>query len=85
MWHDWRRRTLLRGSFALAIASVLPKGAHADWRLAPALTEGPFYPEAFPADSDPDRLQVARRTSTSSSRPSTAASSPRRCSWPTSR
>lgn len=59
MWHDWRRRTLLRGSFAIAIASVLPKAARADWRLTPAMTEGPFYPDELPAESDPDLLQVA--------------------------
>lgn len=74
MWHDWRRRTLLRGSFALAIASALPpslltRDARADWRATPAMTEGPFYPDELPADLDPNLLQVAGSTATAVGEP----------------
>ncbi|HKY95678.1 MAG TPA: hypothetical protein VJL84_10250 [Kiloniellales bacterium] len=69
MWHDWRRRTLLRGSFALAIGSVLPKPLRADRQPTPAMTEGPFYPEELPAESDPDLLRVADQTAPAQGEP----------------
>jgi len=59
MWHDWQRRTLLRGSLALALGSLLPRPLRAEWRPTPALTEGPFYPVELPADADADLLRVA--------------------------
>jgi len=51
---------MIRRSFALGLAgSFVVSRAFADSLVAtPAQTEGPFYPTAFPADSDNDLVQV---------------------------
>jgi protocatechuate 3,4-dioxygenase beta subunit len=53
------RRGLLRGSLALGAAAFLTPGAFAE-ELArtPRLTEGPFYPDRLPLDTDNDLLIV---------------------------
>lgn len=54
--HAFSRRLLLAGTAAL----LLP-GHHAladGLAVTPAQTEGPFYPAAFPADTDSDLVQV---------------------------
>lgn len=58
---DTRRRQALASLGALALTPWLP--AHARERAAtPLLTEGPFYPQSFPADRDADLTRVAGRT-----------------------
>ena len=56
-----RRTFLVRAGFAAA-APLLATPAFADDRPAtPRMTEGPFYPNAFPKDSDADLTRVAGR------------------------
>ncbi|MCW5594059.1 MAG: intradiol ring-cleavage dioxygenase [Burkholderiales bacterium] len=57
---DTRRRQALASLGALALTPWLP--AHAQERAAtPPLTEGPFYPQSFPANRDADLTRVAGR------------------------
>lgn len=57
---DPRRRRALAGLGVLALTPWLPAHAQAPERAAtPSLTEGPFYPRAFPADRDGDLTRVA--------------------------
>jgi protocatechuate 3,4-dioxygenase beta subunit len=53
------RRGLLRGSLALGAAAFFAPGAFAE-ELArtPRLTEGPFYPDKLPLDTDNDLLII---------------------------
>jgi protocatechuate 3,4-dioxygenase beta subunit len=53
------RRAWLRGSLALGTAAFFTAGAFAE-ELArtPALTEGPFYPDRLPLDTDNDLVIV---------------------------
>jgi protocatechuate 3,4-dioxygenase beta subunit len=53
------RRGLLRGGLALGAAAFLAPGAFAE-ELArtPRLTEGPFYPDKLPLDTDNDLLII---------------------------
>jgi protocatechuate 3,4-dioxygenase beta subunit len=53
------RRGLLRGSLALGAAAFFTRGAFAE-ELArtPRLTEGPFYPDKLPLDTDNDLLII---------------------------
>jgi protocatechuate 3,4-dioxygenase beta subunit len=53
------RRGLLRGGLALGAAAFLTRGAFAE-QLArtPRLTEGPFYPDKLPLDTDNDLLII---------------------------
>ena len=53
------RRGLLRGSLALGAAAFFAPGAFAE-ELArtPRLTEGPFYPDKLPLDTDNDLLVI---------------------------
>src|SRR4051794_18169320 len=53
------RRALLRGSLALGATAFLPAGVFAE-ELArtPRLTEGPFYPDKLPLDTDNDLVIV---------------------------
>jgi protocatechuate 3,4-dioxygenase beta subunit len=53
------RRGLLRGGLALGAMALFAPGAFAE-QLArtPALTEGPFYPDKLPLDTDNDLLVV---------------------------
>jgi protocatechuate 3,4-dioxygenase beta subunit len=56
---------MIRRSFAagLGAALLVPSGAFASTLVAtPSQTEGPFYPTAFPADSDGDLVQVRGQT-----------------------
>jgi protocatechuate 3,4-dioxygenase beta subunit len=58
MWHDWQRRTLLRGSLALALSGLMPAAVRAALQPTPRQTAGPFYPVDLPLDSDNDLLKV---------------------------
>jgi protocatechuate 3,4-dioxygenase beta subunit len=51
---------MIRRTFALGIGASLltPRAFAGDLAATPAQTEGPFYPTAFPADSDNDLVQV---------------------------
>src|SRR5438105_3410965 len=53
------RRTLLRGSLALGAMAWFTPGVFAE-QLArtPPLTEGPFYPDKLPLDTDNDLIIV---------------------------
>src|ERR1700738_1787478 len=53
------RRGLLRGGLALGTAAFFVRGAFAE-ELArtPRLTEGPFYPDKLPLDTDNDLLII---------------------------
>src|SRR5262245_32161743 len=54
------RRRILAWLGAAAIAPLAPTPALADDRKpTPRMTEGPFYPTSFPADSDADLTRVA--------------------------
>jgi protocatechuate 3,4-dioxygenase beta subunit len=53
------RRTLLKGSLALGAAAFLTPGVYAEeLSRTPRLTEGPFYPDKLPLDTDNDLLIV---------------------------
>ena len=67
---DPARRRALASLGALALTPWLPGHAHAQERTAtPSLTEGPFYPRAFPADRDADLTRVAGRGATAAGTP----------------
>ncbi len=55
-----RRRELLLGASAVALAASLPEAMAQSTGLVvtPGQTEGPFYPTAFPADMDNDLVRV---------------------------
>ena len=57
------RRRLIASAAAMLIAPTLwrPVRAQAARALTPAQTEGPFYPTAYPADSDFDLLVQSDR------------------------
>src|SRR5881394_2868189 len=57
--HSLTRRGLLRGGLALGAAAFLTPGVFAE-ELArtPRLTEGPFYPDRLPLDTDNDLIIV---------------------------
>jgi protocatechuate 3,4-dioxygenase beta subunit len=61
------RRRILRAGLGFGLAAALPGTitlpAFAQWRLrpTPAQTEGPYYPDRFPADVDNDLVEVAGR------------------------
>lgn len=51
------RRRFLRGSFALGASAFIVPGAFAEELVrTPAQTEGPFYPDKLPLDTDNDLL-----------------------------
>jgi len=53
------RRALLRGSVTLGAAAFLPLNLFAqEIALTPRLTEGPFYPDKLPLDTDNDLIIV---------------------------
>ncbi|HLX64849.1 MAG TPA: protocatechuate 3,4-dioxygenase [Planctomycetota bacterium] len=53
------RRTVLTGSMACGALALFAKGAFADaLEKTPALTEGPFYPDKLPLDTDNDLIIV---------------------------
>jgi protocatechuate 3,4-dioxygenase beta subunit len=53
------RRGLLRGGLALGASAFLTPGAFAEeLSRTPSLTEGPFYPDKLPLDTDNDLLIV---------------------------
>src|SRR5580700_6624895 len=55
----FNRRGLLRGGLALGAAAFFVRGAYAEeLSRTPRLTEGPFYPDKLPLDTDNDLLIV---------------------------
>jgi protocatechuate 3,4-dioxygenase beta subunit len=53
------RRGFLRGGLALGVAAFTTPGAFADELIrTPAQTEGPFYPDKLPLDTDNDLIIV---------------------------
>src|SRR6516162_5959602 len=53
------RRGLLRGGLAFGAAALFAPGVFAEQLAAtPRLTEGPFYPDKLPLDTDNDLLIV---------------------------
>jgi protocatechuate 3,4-dioxygenase beta subunit len=58
-----RRREMLLGASAAAIAASLPNLAvgSSGLTVTPGQTEGPFYPVSFPADMDNDLVRVTGR------------------------
>lgn len=57
------RRRIILALGAAAVAPLVPTPVLADAREAsPRMTEGPFYPRTFPADSDGDLTRVAGRS-----------------------
>ena len=53
------RRIFIFGMGAVAVAPLLPTPAlAADRRPTPRMTEGPFYPRSFPADTDGDLTRM---------------------------
>lgn len=53
------RRSFLRGGLALGAVAAAAPGAFADQLLrTPAMTEGPFYPDRLPLDTDNDLIIV---------------------------
>src|SRR5687767_14925612 len=56
------RRGFLRGGLALGAAAFTTPGLFADQLLrTPAMTEGPFYPDKLPLDTDNDLIIVNDR------------------------
>jgi protocatechuate 3,4-dioxygenase beta subunit len=56
------RRHLLRGGLALGVAAFTVPGVFAEELIrTPRLTEGPFYPDRLPLDTDNDLLIVSDR------------------------
>ena len=55
---SWTRRRFLSG-LAISAATFLPTGAFADELVrTPVQTEGPFYPDHLPLDTDNDLLII---------------------------
>lgn len=52
------RRNLLRGGLALGIAAFTKPGLFAEELVTPQMTEGPFYPDRLPLDTDNDLLVI---------------------------
>ncbi len=52
------RRNLLRGSCAFSAAAFCTPGLFADLLETPQMTEGPFYPDKMPLDTDNDLLVI---------------------------
>lgn len=65
MTHSTERRRVLAWLGASAAFPLLATPALADERPAtPRMTEGPFYPNTFPRDSDADLTHISGRTGT---------------------
>ena len=57
--HLFDRRQTLRGGLALGAAALFAPGAFAEQLLrTPSLTEGPFYPDKLPLDTDNDLVVI---------------------------
>jgi protocatechuate 3,4-dioxygenase beta subunit len=55
----WTRRGLLRSSFTLGAAALFVPGVFAEQLVqTPRVTEGPFYPDKLPLDTDNDLLII---------------------------
>ena len=55
----WQRRNMLKKGAAFATALFVVPGAFADELVkTPAQTEGPFYPDTLPLDTDNDLIRV---------------------------
>ena len=52
------RRQLLRGGLALGAASLWTPGVFAELLVTPRMTEGPFYPDKMPLDTDNDLIVI---------------------------
>src|SRR6195952_1940169 len=53
------RRNLLRGGFALGAIALFTPGVFAEeLSQTPRMTEGPFYPDKLPLDTDNDLLVI---------------------------
>ena len=50
------RRQLLQGSLAFGAATLTTPGVFAELIETPQMTEGPFYPDKLPLDTDNDLL-----------------------------
>ncbi len=60
--HDARRRILLNGLLAGALACGVQRAWAQQLTLTPPQTEGPFYPDRLPLDQDNDLVRMAGRT-----------------------
>lgn len=59
----WHRREMLRGGLAFATALWATPGAFADELVkTPKQTEGPFYPDKLPLDTDNDLIVINEAT-----------------------
>ena len=59
----WRRRMMLKKSAAFATALFVVPGAFADELVkTPTQTEGPFYPDKLPLDTDNDLIVINETT-----------------------
>ena len=52
------RRTLMRSGLALGAAAYTTPGVFAEMLATPAMTEGPFYPDKMPLDTDNDLIII---------------------------
>ncbi len=52
------RRQILRGGIALGAATLWTPGLFADLLQTPRVTEGPFYPDKLPLDTDNDLIII---------------------------
>jgi protocatechuate 3,4-dioxygenase, beta subunit len=58
MWNP-SRRNFLRGGIALGAAALMPADLFAEELMrTPSLTEGPFYPDKLPLDTDNDLIII---------------------------
>lgn len=57
----WTRRNLIAGGGAAVVAAVPLVSFAAALAPTPVQSEGPFYPDRFPADTDDDLVRVAGR------------------------
>lgn len=52
------RRMLMRSGMALGVAAYTTPGVFAEMLATPAMTEGPFYPDKMPLDTDNDLIVI---------------------------
>ncbi len=52
------RRQILRGGIAFGVASLWTPGLFAELIQTPRMTEGPFYPDKLPLDTDNDLIVI---------------------------
>ena len=62
----WHRREMIQGGLAIATALWVVPGAYADELVkTPKQTEGPFYPDHLPLDTDNDLIVINENTTPS--------------------